>query len=64
MRLTGGLSEPGEPHGASRVRGLGVLVVALVVFGGMLGPATPSASAALEYSNDEQGLSRFRRVAF
>jgi Domain of unknown function DUF11 len=32
-----------------------VIAVALVVFGGMLGPATLSASAALVYSNDEQG---------
>jgi Domain of unknown function DUF11 len=55
MRVTVGLSEPGAPHDASRVRALGVLAVALVVFGGMLAPATPSASAALEYSNDEQG---------
>lgn len=32
-----------------------MLAVALVVLAGIVGPATPSASAALEYRNDEQG---------
>jgi Domain of unknown function DUF11 len=55
MGLIGGLSIPGDPSRRSRVRALCVLAVALAVIGGVLGPATPSASAALEYRNDEQG---------
>jgi len=46
---------PGEPNSRSRVGALRVLAVALVVIGGMLGPAALSASAAFEYRNDEQG---------
>jgi hypothetical protein len=48
-----GLSIPAEPNEGSRVRARRVLAVAFVVFGGML--ATLSASAALEFRNDEQG---------
>jgi hypothetical protein len=55
MRLTRELLLSREPTGRSRVRARRVLGVALVVIGAMLGPAALSASAALEYHNDEHG---------
>jgi hypothetical protein len=46
---------PGQPNGNGRLCAWRVLAVVLVVIGVVLGPATLSASAALQYRNDEQG---------